>query len=691
MAYVLKYEAGYNSLRTTGKVSIYEDDWSGGSETLTLRSGSLKIRYALNNWEDPLIGLTASFSIVNEKEDFFELLPLVTAVEGEYWIKIERITPSILILFEGFLQCKDNEVKYLQRQDIRLNASSYLSKLEYIDPPIIEDLEDDTFINIIDGCLTQTGSTANIWVNCSLYPEGTSVSTTTTLFNKCGVYKEMFWQDNIKRDSALDTIRKILSTFDCYLFWFPGDPGIWIIDRYADIWRDTQIDYVQYTSGNAYWPSDVGTAVSNTPDVYDFADPDIAKMDTRQVIGNVVGQRQVEINIEQQLYYNMIVNNFESATYTDEHLPICGLRQWEFFEEDAPSAVSAGTEWRDLGQPFRNIARAVNRLGYTASDWPGTSDPFIPPGEGEIEWWRGMFTSFKASVSEGMILTITFKYATYDDPFLPSEADEWEVDFYWTLALNKNGTYYCFYNTTTEKYVAKSKGTPPHYEVLNRNIVSGTEFDPVNKSCEVTIQIPFDDFLGGLIFPGDYLFTFGLGTENKRHVGTPADNGPDEDRYFGDVKIVTNLPPNDNYVSGEINTKFLNKKTITQYLSDDDNLGLRNAVLYGGETTAEPDALDEKTQIWVDAHTDTSEQLSLAEIRIKDKFRLYNVNRQKITADLLNTYNWRPFQRFWDSNQGDSSADYKRFIVTESTYQPDQDVCETTMVEYDVDEQINLV
>lgn len=671
MAYVLKYEAGYNSIRTTGKVSIYEEDWSGGSETLTLRANSLEVRNTVTSWEDPIIGLTAAFSIVNEKADFFELLPLITATEGQYWIKIERILPSSAILFQGFLQCKDNEQKYLDKQDIRLNASSYLSKLDFVDAPSVEILENDTFINIIDNCLRQTGATDNIWVNCSLHPVGTTISNTTTLFNKCGVYKEIFWKDNLERDSALEILRKILSAFDCYLFWYPG--GVWIIDRYADIWRADQIDYVVYTTGVEYWPQDEGSDIQLTPLLYDFADTAIKKMNTSQIIRNVVGQRQVEININQQLYFNMIVNNFADATYSADALPQTDIRLWELTDD-------ADIDWYDLGEPFRNIARAVNRQGWSEADIA------------EINTWKGLFTSFRVSAAEDIIMTITFTYATRELPFPIDEADEWEVWFYWTLGLNKYGYLYLQHDDVAGTWTPFTAADPP-LNVTNRHVVQGSEFDLVNRSVLVTIQIPMEEYISPpSAQEGDKVYTFGIGTEIKRHTGTPADNDPDGDCYYGDVKIVTNLPPNDNYVKGVVNTNFLNKKTITQYLSDDSNLGIRNAIFYGSEDTTDPDDLDEKTETWVDAHSPTTVGIPLAHMRIKDKFRLYNVNRQQLSADLLTTLNYRPFQRFYDSNQAESSGgEGPHFIVTKTIYKPEQDVCKTTMVEYDVDEEINLI
>ena len=379
MAYELRYKCGFSSSNQSGWVYIYEDDYdsSAGEEELTTKFNSVKVKYNWKGWEDPVIGLTASFTIVNDKDDFFDLLPLLTAEERHYWVKIQRVTPDTVVMFEGFLNCEDNEQKYLKRQDIRLNASSYLSKLQYVKSPTVAVLETDSFINIIDDCLLQTGSTDNIRVNCSLIPEESLISDTTrTAFNLTGVYKEVFWKNNVDQDSALDVIKKILTTFNCYIYWYNG---YWYIERYADIWNNPQ-NYVEYTAGTSagYNPGDFGIPVQTSNGAVDFKG--MIKLGQSQVITMVAGQKLVEIDVEQQLLFNLIVNNFVDVETIHSGLPYPDLRSWQVWEGGSSDPPMY---WTELGEPHNNIAKAIRRNGH----------------EGSVDTERGMYTRFKTTIS----------------------------------------------------------------------------------------------------------------------------------------------------------------------------------------------------------------------------------------------------------------------------------------------------
>jgi len=679
MAYELKYELGYNSLQTTGKVSIYEESGTPGSETLTLRSDSLKINYNWNGWEDPIIGLTASFSIVNEKDDFFELLPLLTAEERKYKIVIARITPSSLTLFEGYLNCADNEQKYLHKQDIRLNASSYLSKLQYINAPTIEILEDDTFINIIDDCLVQTGANDDIFINCRLYPVGISMTSSHTLFNKCGIYKEVFWKDNIERDSALDVLKKILTAFDCYLFW--GN-GYWYIERYADIWNGSTVNYVRYTTGTDYLPGDSGSTSAVVPDVHDFADQ--VKMNTSQTIKIIVGKKQVEMNIEQQLLFNLVVNNFEDATIiTGAAVPYPAYRQWDLYDSNPGGGSSFYWPiWsltppfgRLRGGPFRNISKAIYRSGYE-------------PDNGGYKVECGMYTRFRATVTEETVLSIKFKYGLPFHPFYsypgwghPDVGTEnYQFRFYWYLR-NPPGNYYIVFNDISEEW---ERVVGSEVSGLQSKYVNGAEIDMQLYTLEVNFSIPIHQVFDSGVWGGDQDFILGIGTEEMYDPWGDPHLQPG--CFYGDIEVTCNSPVVDNYISGEVNTNFLDKLTLTQPFVDSSDLGIRNAIMFGQSE------LYLRTETWDDDLSSSGEGLDLAEMKIKDKFRLYNISRQMITADLQNTFLYKPFSRFTDSNQADSSGGEGLHLVLVGVgYEPQQDLCAVTLSEYDNEEDINLI
>jgi hypothetical protein len=685
MAYGLRYICGYTNIHNNnGRVVIYEEDYTDDSEYLTLRFNSVKINYTWGGWENPIIGQTASFSIVNDKDDFFELLPLMTSEERKYQVIIEELDKGAnKMLFKGFLDCKDMEQKYLERQDIRLNASGYLSKLQYVDAPTVEILENDTFINIILDCIEQIGghgfSGFGIKVNCSLYAVGSSLASGQTLFNKCGIYKEVFWQNNVDRDSALEVIQKILSAFDCTMYWW--DDNYWI-ERYADIWNESPT-YVTYVSGNEYWPSDVASYQGWTKYIVDFVS--LIKLDTSQIIGIMPGKKQIEMNIEQQLLFNLLVNNFEDAQLTDasaiyppqdppQDTDMPEIRQWLLHGGESSGGPIT---WSEKGLPFRNISKAVRRDGYIL--------------ESDNEPHRGMYTQFRATITEDTSMTIKFKAGTATNPFTGGDIDEYTTHFPWSLMIWLPSGYFAeFIEYDMSWYVIEEQWheTKNGLEWID---IPASSWNSQLWTCDVEVTIPFHEFVeSDYYYVGNNRLLLTIGTPTADQGGVEA---PFPYIYIGDVTVSIDIPLEDNYIKGEVNTNFLNKLTLTQHFADWDNLAIRNGIWYGEETSADPDALDVRTETWDDAYGSSAEGLSLAEMRIKDKFRLYNVSRQKIQARIKPDEEfYRPLSLFNDSNQEDSSGDNKpQLVLVGYEYEVQSDEMDIVLSEYDNVEDINLI
>ena len=73
MAYSLHYICGYTNIHgNRGRVAIYEDDYGGGTENLTVRHDSVKTQYNWKGWEEPIIGLSASFAIVSGRKEILD-------------------------------------------------------------------------------------------------------------------------------------------------------------------------------------------------------------------------------------------------------------------------------------------------------------------------------------------------------------------------------------------------------------------------------------------------------------------------------------------------------------------------------------------------------------------------------------------------------------------------------------------
>ena len=651
--YGLKYKCGYSSLQTTGWVYIYLYDYTDSAdveETLVTADDSIEIRYNWRGWEDPIIGLNASFSIINNKTDFFELLPLLTATEKQYWIQIVEVSPTAQTLFEGFLNCKDNEVQYLQKSPIRLNASSYLSKLQYVSPSTIETLEKDSFINIIDDCLTRTGAEYDICVNCSLVPTEDILGTTKTLFNLTGVYKEVFWKDNIDRDSCLEILKKILITFDCYICWYNG---YWWIERYADIWN-TSKDWVIYETGasGGYTYGSTGSAGPIEETIHDVVD--LIKLNTSQMIGMISGKKQIEIDIEQQLIFNLVVNNLEEAAITSDDSPEPDIRRWLLWEGDDSDSTMEWNLVHIAGNSWRTIAKAVQRFGW---DYDG----------GTFKVWRGMYSAFRATITQDSVIDIEFKFGAYVGLFI-ADWDELEIKFNWYLR-SLPGNYYITYNDSSEEW---ERSVLSEENAIQTTTVQGTEFDEESGVVTVSISIAIGD-ASDSSWEGDQDFILCIGTEMQN------DAYPLLSCYYGDVRVRITGELTDNYISGSVNSDFLNKLSIQHLFGDIVDLSVKNGVFRSVDYAS-------RTIVWEDALSESDAEYTLAEIKLRDKFLFYNKNRQKITSQIQSIFLFKPFALFIDSKQAGLY-----FVLVGFAYKPQRDMYDIILSEYDNTETVNLI
>lgn len=642
MAYVLNYTIGFASQQKTGVINIYKDAYAGTVTALTMARDSLFIRYNFRGFEDPIIGLTAGFSIINTNENIFDLLPLLTAAEMEYFIEIIEYSHGTQLRFKGWLNCEDNEQTYLKNRNITLNASSYLSKLQYIEPSILDTLENRSFIDIILAILAETGSAANVRVNCHLIPNNDSLGTTKTALNLTGVYTESFYKNNIDKENGLDILKIILESFDAYIYQYAG---YWYIERYTDIYKSPQ-NYVEYSSMSTYGPGDSGTAVQTTNSIFDFND--LTFIGQSQNIQINQGKKEIEINVEQKLLYNLTINDLTNATDVYGVVPYPNIRTWQKWNE-------SGLDWFNMGQPYNNISNSIKRAGYINSGGP--------------LYYRGIYTKFILTVTESTNLTIKFKYATIKGQF--GTFTTW-VDF--TFNFNfylrvHDPAKYVYYDNSASAWTLASKN-----ELTGLNVISidGSSFDDTNASAEVSISIPLGELVSEL--EGDRVFILGIGTEKVDKSG--GGSTPSIIAWYGDVIISATGVLTENYFKGIINNKFLNKLSLSQYFNDVSDLNVKNGIFRGA-------SLSERTDTWTN---DGTEYLTLAETKIRDKFRLYNKSRQVLTAKISTNAFFKPFSMFIDSNQTGL-----KFILTNATYYLERQRVNISLNEYDNTETINIL
>jgi hypothetical protein len=648
MAYGSHYRIGYSSKETTGYIYLWEEGYSGSVEDLTLVSNTFKVDYKPNGWENPIIGLAASFGILNDEVDFFTLLPLLTASEKQYWVRVTQVSPTSLTLFEGYIACDNNEQTYLRNRAIHLVATSYLSKLQYVTPPSIETLQTISFIDYLDDCLRQTGTEQNIRINSSLYPTGDTIGSTSSMFNKAGIFSEVFHKNNIDKDNALDVITKILGEFDCYIYWYNEK---WYIERYDDIFNATTQSYVEYTTGSSYGPGDTAASHSTSYTPIDFQD--LSPIGQSQTIGIIQGMKEIEVRIPAERYTNLVPPTLREA------LPITAsanpdLRTWEYWNV-SPTKWQAAT----IGNPFLNINSAIHRAGYY--DTAGLPD-----------YYKGLYTKVRVTVaSSDTVLDIKFKFGTVKGAFGTFTSwEDYEFNFYYWVRIAGTSSY-LYYTPGSDSW---SLGTYTENTGKTRILIEGHNFDDQSATVDVSSTIPLSDVSG--LSAGDYDFVIGIGTER---VDDTASGGsydlPCTQAFYGDFQVKTTGTAPDNNYKGVISTDMLNKLSIEIPFSDFDSFNFKNTLVRGTGFAS-------RTTTWTD---DGSNFYTIATQKIRSRFRLYRIPRQRITAKISIAEFYRPLRNFVDSEQSG-----KQFILFGFTYYPDRDQMQIILMEYDNTETITV-
>jgi len=627
------YYAGWQSPSKQGYLYIDKLDYVGTTSALILKRDGFTVS---TNWQFPILGMTAEFSIMNLETDFFTLLPLLSGKEAEYRVRIETTLPTSVSLFEGFLNCDTVTQKYLHRQSINFVASSYISKLENIHPVSIDTLQNITFIKLINEILRSTGCDFNIRVNSVLRAEGDTLSAGHTLFDKNGFFTELFWIDNVERNTSLEILQSILTSFNCYLYWHNKH---WYIERYDEIW-DTSVDYVEYSDIQCnVGVGDVVTVAQTVLEVHD-----LVFTDTSQTLAIVPGLKTIKINLNDQRYTNLTINDFKDIITVAGAGGFPAIRTWEISD----------ARWNKAGESFLTLSNSIQRR-------PGAS--WVP-----LLLDVGLATSFRMTIlSEDDSVEIKFGYVVEDT----YPEDTWKIAdytfrFYYYVRSIANSQFIVSDGADGDK-VFRMQYAANTLNYLQYVDVSGADFDVNKKSVDVSLTIPMgliDTYELGLFagkLTGDQSFTLCIGAvtmyfteqtdEQKQwELATfPLDYDPDKKMElqvqwarFGDVSITETGEIQSNVVEGTLNSNYLNKEELSLDLYDAESYSYKNAILRGG-------GLENRTEIWgilagtnvVNARgvcyssTHTPPDLTDAHTHDGTGFGVFNIFLQSLSANTL--------------------------------------------------------
>jgi len=632
-AYAEKYYLGWQSKDASGVIRIYEDGYGGASSKLILGKDSLQIKYQFNDWNNPVIKLNTSFDILNDKSDYWDLLPLLTNQEREFKVEIESLGQS---LFSGFLDVANNEQPYLHNKPIRLTASPYLNKLKEgnLHSTSIDSIQKRSIISTINDNLKMTELDFPINVNMTLEPSGFTCGNNQTALNVCGINTETFWKNNIERDNGLTILEKLLTPFDCYLYWYNDE---WYIERYEDIWNETKM-YVKYADASTYWYEDFGKDASVTDT--STALNSLTFRDQSQALGIIPGLGKIEVKLNKGVEYLNVVNNIFDVTNTiSGHVPYPSLKEWEFW--------STSIAWYNRSN-YKNI---INTGVYRAGGASNIAD--------------GMYTRFSATIDSSVECSIKWKCI----PLVGSTPSNYQYKFHYFLR-HPPGNYYIVYIEEGDFWERKVTSAANGAQDIT---IIGSDFDSDTHFYPPSVTIPIGDVSG--LTSGDKEFIFGL-TRTTYRIDTDGDGWDDEilnyitSETIGDIEIQISADNQDNLLVGNLSTNFLNTKKIELDFYDVDNDNFSNGFYSDA-------SYGERTSTW---STDITENAyNLADNLIYNKGDLFKESRQKISGIVRSPSSaLKPFSLWYDSNQSN-----KQFILTDYIFKPQKNEYLCNWCEYE--------
>lgn len=652
MAYNLRYYIPWSSKETQGYVYIYQFDGTDPSTKLTLLKDGISINTTFTDWNEPIIQQNAQITILNDKSNFFELLPLLENEEREYKIRIVETNPSTHTYFEGYLNSDVVEQTYLKKSPIRLVASNYIGKLDYQTPTRVENLGISSLIDTISDTLKLVGDDSSIFVLNSLCPSMASAQkqSNNSVMNLCSLDDELFWKNNIERDSGLEMLEKILKPLDSYLYWWDGN---YYIERYDDLWKYPQ-KYVKYRTDVSYGYTTYATAVNRTDvsrNIYGFN-----HINEGQTISFIPGLNKIEISLN-PANYSSLVKNFwdpiiDSSSETQLPQPYGSWLHWQ-----------EGDSYYEVYGPYNTISNTFKRVGYPTWEGAlGTQDPCT----------HGASTSFRMTVPDEDLgetsMNLSWKWSPSS---LTKAGGTFRLGYLLEIRSHEStgGLYIKLDKNTGEWY------TTSRLEGLNIVDVDGSTLESPYVH-QINISIPILDLSTSAFtsLEGDYTMVLTIAPTRYTTTGTFVGTGSE---YIGDVIVSVSQPLEDNLITGTVSNKFLNKKTIGLDLFDINNFNQKNGIW-----TLNGAAQKHVTGDWFD---DSSTYHAIEEKLMVSKWKLYQQTRQQITSTIKTINFLKPLSMWYDSYQPT-----KKYVLVGYNFIPTKNEYDCVWNEFGTDTSVNL-
>jgi hypothetical protein len=670
MAYRTKYDLLFASKGgVTGKVQLQKDGFSGDVQRLKLVNGGLTIDYKFNDWFDPIIGQSCEISILNDASNWYGLEDLMTLNEREFKVIIDvsDANGNHIELFNGWINSDTVEQKYLNNSVFRISGSNYLSKIDDVNPTIIDQIKKEPIINIINNTLALTGKDASLMVNTSLAPfGGEAMTTTTTALTQTAIDTENFWKNNVEKEGGLTILKKILTPLDLYIYNWNGN---WYLERFSEIVNESSTNkhYVKYSNSTSHTFTSTGLSVYQAEPSTDIFS--LNHIGSSQTISMIPGLRTIEVGLNQSTYLNLTSPIFEGWSSHDvTATPDPSSRAWTYTTgtvEDASIRASIYTN------TYNQILRPA-AIVLTAG-----SNPDITTGEWEKMKYLGLATKFYVTVTDSSAgpTSLNIKWKWRSNVLTAAEDSGWK-----NTTTSKYKLYYTIKNTNG--YVAYDSTNSVWYESFSaplNNInyieLNPTDVDQATGVYDAAVTIPLTDVSSGST--GDLWYILSLNGSSV--VKTSGVESLFTQTNYGDVEITCSSPVQDNLLRGQLSTNVLNKKATDIDIFDITSLNYRNGI-YTGETYST------RTTTWNEGGGSEGDKYSLAEWLIGTKFKLYGKNRRTINSDVKYVGFIKPMSYWYDSL--DPSG--RIYILTSYRYTPEFDRYNMSWWEYEPNEEITF-
>lgn len=643
MSYGLRYQTTMVPIGTTNMVyiDILKNNYSGSVDILRIAESGAIVSISGNDYFDTLVSTGLELQIVNTFTDFFQLDELFTTSDFEFKVEVYDATN---IYFEGFIPCDIIEQVFLKNGIVTLNATNNLKRLEDFQPTLFVKRDSYRLIDIIHNCLSFTGLSLPIYINCTLTENRDTIG--QSLYVDKFIYSDLFLEsdqdEEYKRcDAILDMI---LKPAGCKLYYWDH---AWYIDRVKDLGTVSKT-YYRYEEASSSVTSVIDT---NTPIPIANNDASLRFKDSSQTISYIPAVKQIKVTLNEQERYNLVnyyfdnIQSISSAGNPNNVYP--DLWTWE---TDADVTFTPIPNYYKM---LNSVTLKNTHLTYPNSpviDYIGES--MTVGNERYTNLWNsfaGLYTRFKFSVNTVADTTLTIKFKFKIPPeflalmtYFVSDRNAHPSDhkFYLRFFLKNKidplfgyDTYwYVSYNETTSKYFLAGLGslittTKPinTRAILTKEITFDNFTNKDTYMTELSIDIPIDDFKSDLVANEFVLGICELGYHNPL---VPGDTiwAAAKDSIFGDVYVTVNKDITDNVIIGTINRDYAAILEESLDIFDTKNLNMLNG-LY-----RDPDGTD-PTVNWKDA--DGMTEFPLVKKFIEDRFQIYSKVRRQITS---NTY-----------------------------------------------------